>query len=450
MQGRHREALTLAEPAPADSPAVQAGFNLVKLQARLAIGPLDFPARRAEAEKLWRLVDSLPAGPDPLSVRPELEHLAATSAVVEAARQHVQCRVSGEPARSAESEIVTGELIRVGPGQNIHLPSEAAAVAKDGAVIEIDAADYSGDVAVWTQNNLTLRGRNGRPRLRAAGNIAEDKGIWVIRGDRTVVETMEFSGARASNHNGAGIWLEGRHLTVRSSVFSANEMGIFTTDDKPDSEILITGSEFAANATNTPEHGSVGHNVAIGRVAKVTLEFSHVHGARYGDDVRSRARVTRVNYNRIGDGPDGRAAYLVDIPEGGVAEIVGNELQKGREAEGVRFIPYGAEAAQQQAADNALYVVNNTFYNEALKAVGTGIRFNAPALVVNNLYAGVPLTQVDGEAKEAGNLVVTSGLVNTRADDFHLMPESRAIDAGVEPGSRWRGLLSPSSNISIR
>ena len=86
--------------------------------------------------------------------------------------------------------------LRVGaPGRELKRPSEAARVARDGDVVEIDAGVYAGDAAVWPQHRLTIRGVGGRAHLRANGAHAEGKAIWVIKGHDTTVERVEFSGA---------------------------------------------------------------------------------------------------------------------------------------------------------------------------------------------------------------------------------------------------------------
>jgi hypothetical protein len=72
-------------------------------------------------------------------------------------------------------------LLQVGPARAIKLPSLAAAMARTGDVIEIDAEAYVGDVAVWMADNLTIRGVGGRAKLLAAGQSAENKAIWVIK-----------------------------------------------------------------------------------------------------------------------------------------------------------------------------------------------------------------------------------------------------------------------------
>jgi len=114
------------------------------------------------------------------------------------------------------------QAIRVGPAQRYKMPSQAAEVAADGAVIEIDAGVYEGDVCVWRQNDLTIRGVGGYAHLKADGRSAEQKTIWVIKGRNCTVESIEFSGAAVPDRNGAGIRIEGPGLTIRCCYFHDN------------------------------------------------------------------------------------------------------------------------------------------------------------------------------------------------------------------------------------
>lgn len=435
-QGQAREVLDMPSPEATDTVAVRAGFALVRLEAELVVGSGDFRAWREETESLWRLVGNDPDKPELRKIRERLGMLARKHDVVEAARQHAQCRKTTAPARYSVSRadqhrVVSGRVIRVGPKEKLKRPSQAAAVARDGDVVEIDAGTYEGDVAVWTRNDLTLRSRGGLAHLRAPRKLAQDKGIWVIKGDRTVVRGMEFSGARNRDWNGSGIRLEGSDLAVRESFFHDNEMGILTTNRTPASEILISRSEFRHNTT-VPEAYPPGHGIYIGKAGSFTLEFSYVHGTDYGHNVKSRARVNRIRYNRIADGDAGRSSYLIDLPVAGIAEIIGNELQKGAFAENAPFISYGAEAERGVPRDNSIVVVNNTFYNGYLNAIGVSLRFAAPATVANNLFAGAPLVRVAGEAQQQHNVILTEGgMVDPKAGDFRLTADSPAIDPDV-------------------
>jgi hypothetical protein len=261
----------------------------------------------------------------------------------------------------AQGALPPGDLaaadLHVGPGRALAVPSAAARGARDGDRVLIDAGTYRGDVAVWTQNDLTLRGVGGTARLLAAGRAAEGKAIWVIRADRVVVEDIAFEGAAVPSRNGAGIRAEGGELLVRRCRFSGNEMGILTSNN-PQGELTIEDSALVANTTRTEEHGRLGHNLYAGRIHRLTLRDSLVADARIGHLVKSRALHTIVSGNRLIDGAG--ASYLVDIPDGGSALIAGNRLEKSAAAPNRTAIAYAAES-DRLGARGSLIVRGNTY-----------------------------------------------------------------------------------------
>src|SRR5258708_2780718 len=94
---------------------------------------------------------------------------------------------ASDPDRAVASE--RGEahsahprLIRVGPREAVATIEAASRLARDGDTVEIEAGDYVGDVTSWNQNDLTLRATGGRVRIFAAGEAAERKAIWVVKG----------------------------------------------------------------------------------------------------------------------------------------------------------------------------------------------------------------------------------------------------------------------------
>lgn len=305
----------------------------------------------------------------------------------------------------------------VGPDMPYKKPSEAAAVAVDGDTIEIEAADYTGDVAVWTQNDIVIRGVGGRPHIIADGASAEGKAIWVIKGDNTIVENIEFSGASVADENGAGIRLEGTNFTVRECYFHDNENGILTGPD-PDSEILIEYSEFANNGYGD----GYSHNMYIGRVARFTLRFSYVHHARIGHQVKSRAEKNVIAFNRLMDEQSGTSSYIIDLPDPGDAYVVGNELQQG---------PHADNWAMVHSAQN-LHLVNNTLVNE--RGSGVFVRLSGPggsSVLQNNIFAGAGEIEA-ADAEKHGNLMSADvGLVDPRRFDYRLTATSSAVDAGT-------------------
>jgi hypothetical protein len=336
------------------------------------------------------------------------------------------------------AEAPAGRVLRVGPTQTYKVPSAAAAVAKDGDTIEIEAGKYSGDVAVWSANRLTIRGVNGMAHLAANGNSAQQKAIWVIKGNDTTVEQIEFSGCRVPDHNGAGIRLEGKGLVVRHCCFHDNENGILTGAN-PESDILIEYSEF--------HHSGYGdgysHNLYIGQVRSFTLQFCSSHHSKTGHLVKSRAQTNFILYNRLMDEQDGSSSYVIDLPNGGRSFIIGNLLQHGRRAENGIAVSYAAEGAKNTIQE--LYVVNNTCINERQPS-GSFFRVaGKPTTVrlVNNLVTGSK-NMLTGPGETVNNLVTDKpGFVDATHYDYRLTPQSPALQTGVDPGKAGDFSLTP-------
>jgi hypothetical protein len=357
--------------------------------------------------------------------------LRSKQAAVESGYQHFACkREPGAPlASAAERDIAGRRVLKVGPDQQLRRPSDAARVAQDNDVIEIAAERYVGDVALWTQNGLLLRGVNGRPHLDSQGRTAEDQGIWVFRGNDIVVENVEFSGARSRARNGSGIRFFGRNLTVRDSYFHDNEDGVLTYVS-PDGDILIERSVFSRNGAGDGQS----HNIYIGKVRSFTLRFSHSHDSKAGHEVKSRARINRIEYNRLTDEGDGTSSYVVDLPEGGYAYVIGNILEKGARAQNPSAISFAAE--RRDVGEGGLWVVNNTFYNRYLDATFVANRSKLPALVLNNVLLGAPAVLRDGPGEDRHNSRKPApGIVDAAKYDFRLTEDSPLIDTAADPGT---------------
>ncbi|MHB1360568.1 MAG: right-handed parallel beta-helix repeat-containing protein [Rhodocyclaceae bacterium] len=250
--------------------------------------------------------------------------------------------------------------LRVGPGEAITRIAEAARLAKDGDTVEILSGEYRGDVAVWQQKQLVIRGIGPRPVLIADGKSAEGKAIWVIRNGDILIENIEFRGSRVPSGNGAGIRFEGGRLTVRNCAFIDNQMGILTSNDST-AELAIENSRFA----EAPHQmHSLPHLLYVGRIAKVTITGSRFEKGYRGHLVKSRARQSILRDNHIVDSPDGEASYEIDLPNGGIAHIIGNTVGQSAKTQNPVLISYGAEA--NVWPDNALVLKGNTLISDLL------------------------------------------------------------------------------------
>lgn len=349
------------------------------------------------------------------------------------------------------TRLTRGTVIRVGPDRLYRKPSEAATVAKDGDTVEIDATVFVGDVAVWHQNNLTLKGVGGRAHLKAGGRSAEGKAIWVVKGDDTTIENVEFSGTRVRHLNGAGIRLEGRNLTLRHCSIHDNEMGILTGRN-PESDIIIESCEFNNNTVDYEKYNRVGHNIYIGNVRTFKLINSYVHGAAVGHNVKTRARTNIILNNRIMDERDGGSSYLIDLSNGGTSYVIGNLFHQSPENNNQTMISYGAEGFIHPGRD--LYVINNTFVNDDTSGVFIRSYSNFPARILNNLFVGRGdrvrgPDGLHGNGAFVGNVQTdTPHFLDRTNFDYRITRESPAIDRAVDPGS-VRGIDLTPTNIYV-
>lgn len=249
---------------------------------------------------------------------------------------------------------------RVGPAGPLYTIAEAARQARDGDVVEIEAGDYRGDVALWEQRRLTIRGVNGAARLYADGRSSEGKAIWVIRRGDFRISNIDFVGARVQDANGAGIRFEGGRLHLRDCLFWDNETGILTSGQPTagDAELVVEGSEFGYSHVK----GRWAHNLYVGTIASLTVRNSYFHHAARGHLLKSRARQNDIRYSRFTDEVGGSASYELNFPNGGVVRLVGNLVQQQSGTENSIVIAYGEEGYHWPV--NRLQMGSNTIVND--------------------------------------------------------------------------------------
>jgi Right handed beta helix region len=339
------------------------------------------------------------------------------------------------------SRAAHADTLSVGPQGKYAAPCAAFAAAADGDTIEIDSAgQYVGDVCGIAKNKLTIRGLGGLAKIDAGGKAAQSKAIWVVQGDDTSIESVEFTGAAVPDKNGAGIRQEGKNLTVRHCYFHDNEDGILA-GDSADSEILIENSEFDHNGAGD----GYSHNLYINHVAKLTFRYNWSHRSVIGHLLKSRAAESYVLYNRITGESDGTSSYELDFPNGGKTYVIGNLIEQGPMTDNPSLLAYIEEGALPTNPSHQLYVVNNTFVNDRKSGTFLNIAADAaPAVVTNNVFFGGGTPSNQATAVLSHNYTdAASCLVDAAAFDYHLMPGTPCVDGGADPGDGGGFALVP-------
>jgi hypothetical protein len=273
-----------------------------------------------------------------------------------------------------------------------------------------------------------VRGVGNRPVITANGRSIRQRDVWLFTGNNVVVENVDISGARSRWENGAGIRHTGSGLTLRHVFLHDNENGLLTSNGHPDTaEILIEYSELSNNGDDK----GFAHNIYIGRSKRFELRYSYSHTSIGGHLVKSRARETLIAYNRLSDEENGRSSYVIDIPEGGIATVVGNVIEQGPATLNHGIISFAAETNPH--SDNKLSIVNNSIYNRDFKGVLLRNNKEHEAVMANNLIGGAPTVTTESKIELVNNLTRPDhGMTDPRNYDYGLVAGAPAIDAGVD------------------
>ncbi len=293
-------------------------------------------------------------------------------------------------------------------------------------------------MCAWSTNHLTIAGVHGRAHIEAAGESSEGKAIWVIAGNDTTIENIEFSGARVPDENGAGIRQEGANLLVEHCDFTDNQEGILAADN-PASSIVIDSSVFSHNGAGD----GFSHNIYINHVRSFTLRYSYSTDARVGHLVKSRALRNYILYDRL-TGENGTDSYELDLPNGGLSYVIGTVIEQGTSTQNPNMLAYGEEGDLNP--DSRLYAVNDTFVNSLHRgdAIFVGSDVTEPVLAENDVSTGSTAFVSQPGARTRHDCITSHpGFRDPKRYDYQLSATSPCRRAGVHPGSANGFSLSP-------
>jgi len=292
--------------------------------------------------------------------------------------------------------------------------------------------------------------------LLAAGQSAENKATWVIKGRNAVIENIEFAEAVSTHGNGAGIRAEGVNLAVRNCYFHDNQEGILSALNTTTSRIVIENSEFARDGGN----GGYSHEIYISNIAQLIVRGSYFHHGRVGHLIKSRAQQNEIIANRITDEDGGSASYEIDLPNGGLNIVINNLIEQSGLTQNSTMLEAALEGPRNPI--QLLWVVNNTFVNDLGR--GDFIRIRAPttAHVINNIFVGggnvlvgsgvlqnnllaagpggsphveQPLFRTDSVVEQGTRFAADPGFLDMSNYDYRLTAGSPAIGGGIDPGA---------------
>jgi hypothetical protein len=119
-------------------------------------------------------------------------------------------------------------------------------------------------------------------------------------------------------------------------------------------------------------------------VDSLIFRYNYSHHADVGHELKSRAWVNVIEYNRFSNESDGTASREIDLPNGGQAYLIGNVIQQGLQSQNSNLVGFGMEGLSNPGP-HELYAVNNTMVNEK----ANGSFFQAPANAFFKAYGNI-------------------------------------------------------------
>ncbi len=353
-------------------------------------------------------------------------------------------------ARPASAAVLTV------PSAAYATPCAAIAAAQPNDEVDVSGGPYVDSCEINTPG-LTLKGVGGRPKIDLSGtdHPADYKGIYVVQANDVTIENLELTGANIADsegENAAGLRISGQGVVVRGCFIHDNQDGILAAPLVDGGTITIEYTELSHNGLGDGcDASGCTHNVYVSKTSstvrydKTIFQFNWTHDLASdtpdkGHLLKSRSRETDVLYNRI-TGETGHDSYEVDLPNGGLAIVVGNVIEKGPDADNAILLDYGEEGID--VSSTSLYVVSNTFVNDFSAATFIAVASGGTLIAHDNLFVG-PGTLSSSGPLSADNLASSAAFfVSPTTYDYHLLAASPAIGKAVPPGSAGGVSLVP-------
>lgn len=212
--------------------------------------------------------------------------------------------------------------------------------------------------------------------------VCESKAALVLRGRGARVDGIVFRNLEVGDGNGAGIRIEKGNLEVANAMFLDSQSGILSAED-PAGRISIDHSTFAGLGKDPTGNGA--HGIYVGDYGSLRVTNSRFERGTGGHYVKNRAARVEILNNSFDDTRGRTTNYMIDLSNGAVGRIAGNEFVQGREKDNYStMIAVSPEGVQNSS--EGLVIENNgaRLAPGAQKTTFVGAWSNEPMVIRGN------------------------------------------------------------------
>ena len=252
-------------------------------------------------------------------------------------------------------------------GQVIADLATAVSQLKNGDLLQIGPGLYQQAVTI-TADDVTIEGLGHVVFEKAT---TDNKGIFVIRGQRNILKNIECHGISVRDGNGACVRFEGKDLRLEHVYFHNSQTGLLETSTDGGT-VTVSDSRFSQLG-----FGGQAHGIYINSADLIFERSLMLASKDTGHGIKSRGAITKIQQSILAT-LGSNDSRLVDISNGGFLQITDSILQEGPNSENFQLIGIGLEQLKHSASrvvlERNLVIVDRENSAQLLKTVNNTVK----------------------------------------------------------------------------
>ncbi len=241
----------------------------------------------------------------------------------------------------------------------------------DGGTLLIRGGASYNVTGVLTHNGVTIMAVGGKATFDGLMNPsfpAQGKGMIVQQGSGATYQDLVFRNVAVPDQNGVGVRVQGGGTTTfQRCEFHDSQEGILTDNSSNIAVVMVD-----CIGDNLGAGDGFSHGVYCGTIGSFTVTGGSWSNSNVGHLLKSRAARTHVENVVL---TEGQASRAIDLPNGGVVEILGCTISQSQDTNNPEIIGYGFEVGSAFWPTNSFTFRASNVVTDTRSPLGTVFAF---------------------------------------------------------------------------